>query len=64
MNEKIWAEHIKNIISQRLLYSNGHDFSFSYLCVSRLYIFNMIFIQWDLFIPPNILVVRQLILFH
>lgn len=64
MNEKIWAEHIKNIISQRLLHSNGHDFSFSYLCVSRLYIFNMIFIQWDLFIPPNILVVRQLILFH
>lgn len=53
MNEKIWAEHIKNIISQRLLHSNGHDFSFSYLCVSRLYIFNMIFIQWDSFYSPK-----------
>ena len=37
MDEKTWDEHIKIIISQRLLHSNGHYFSFSYLCISRLY---------------------------
>ena len=54
MDEKIWAEHIKNIISQRLLHSNGHYFFFSYLCISRLHIFDMIFIPCDSLYSPQI----------